>query len=461
MRVLIAGADEVAFRLAEALMARHHVHVLCPQRERFESRLGALEVSAHYGPVTSVEHLRAAGVREADLFVAASTSDESNLVACVSAKRLGSKKTLCFLFGRALDLIEGDQGGGAGDDPLGAALDIDMVVRPAAQLTGEILRIVAVPGALDVEAFVGGRVHLLRHAVEEGAPITQGALKDVGAPEGVVFVMARRGEEVFLPKGDTQFAAGDKLTAMGTMAGINRLMFRYLRVGKESTRRNEATVVGGGTVGLGVARGLEEAGWRVKVIETSRARCEEIAPRLQGLVLHGDGADLDLLESERIGDAPILVAVTSNDEKNLLVSLLARSLGVKRVITRADSLANERLFERVGVDVVRSARGAAMGRVLAEVGVARRELLAELEHGEAEVIELTLDDDLPTIPLMRMKAGLFGIIGAILRRGRVIIPRGSDAVEGGDRLLVFCMKAEEASVRTFFDQGLRDLADDA
>ena len=455
MRILIAGADEVAFRLAEGLMDEHHVDALCPDRESFESRLGALEVHAHYGPTTSVEHLRAAGVERADLFVAAGTSDETNLVACVSAKRLGARRTVCFLFGRALDLGEGE----GGRDPLGQALDIDMVVRPGAQLTEEILRIVAVPGALDVEAFVGGRVQLLRHAVEQGAPITRGALKDVGAPEGVVFVMARRGEEVFLPKGDTRFEAGDKLTAMGTMAGINRLMFRYLRVGQDTARRNEATIIGGGTVGLGVALGLEEAGWRVKLIEASRARCEEIAPRLQGLVLHGDGADLDLLESERVGDAPILVAVTSNDEKNLLVSLLARSLGVRRIITRADSLSNERLFERVGIDVVRSARGAAIGRVLTEVGAGRRELLVELEHGDAEVLELVLDDDLPSIPLVRMKAGLFGIIGAILRRGRVIIPRGADAVQGGDRLLVFCMKAEESSVRAFFQEGLRALVE--
>ncbi|MGE0192308.1 MAG: Trk system potassium transporter TrkA [Planctomycetota bacterium] len=459
MRILIAGADEVAFRLAEALMADHRTGILCPERERYEARVASLEVDAHYGSVTSVEDLRGAGVKEADLFIAAGTSDEGNLVACVSAKRLGAKRTVCFLFGPALDLRDGRDDGT--DDPLGIALDIDLVVRPGSQLTEEILRIVAVPGALDVEAFVGGRVQLLRHGVEAGAPILKGALKDVGVPEGVVFVMARRGDEVFLPKGDTRFQPGDKLTAMGTMAGINRLLFRYLRVDGGVETRHEATVIGGGTVGLGVALGLEEAGWRVKVIESDRVRCEIVSTRLKGLVLHGDGADLDLLESERVGDAPVLVAVTSNDEKNLLVSLLARSLGVRRVVTRADSPSNERLFERVGIDVVRSARGAAVNRVLSGIGVARAELLAELEHGDAEVIELVVPADLPAIPLTRMKAGLFGIIGAILRRARVIIPRGSDSVEGGDRLLVFCMKSEESSVREFFQEGLRSLAESA
>ncbi len=459
MRLLIAGSDDAAFRLAEALMEDHHVVVLCPERERYEPRLGALQVEPHYGLVTSVDDLRAAGVANVDLFIAAGTSDEGNLVACVTAKRLGAKRTVGFLFGYALDLGTGREEGT--DDPLGAALGIDLIVRPANQLTDEILRIVAVPGALDVEAFVGGRVHLLRHAVEDGAPILRGALKDVGVPEGVVFVMARRGDEIFLPKGDTHFEPGDKLTAMGTLAGINRLLTRYLRAARGEEEVREAVVIGGGAVGSAVALGLEDAGWRIKLIEADRARCESLAPRLQGLVLHGDGADLDLLESERVGDVPVLIAVTSNDEKNLLISLLARSLGVKRIITRADVPSNERLFERVGIDVVRSARGAAVSRVLTGIGVARKELLAELEHGDAEVLELVVPSDLPPVPLLRMKSGLFGIIGAILRRKKVIIPRGSDVVQGGDRLLVFCMRSEEESVRTFFQDGLRELAEDA
>ena len=158
MRILIAGADEVAFRLAEALMGDHRVGVLCPERERFEARVASLEVDAHYGSVTSVEDLRSAGVKDADLFIAAGTSDEGNLVACVSAKRLGARRTVCFLFGPALDLRDGRDDGT--EDPLGTALDIDLVARPASQLTEEILRIVAVPGALDVEAFVGLPEHL-------------------------------------------------------------------------------------------------------------------------------------------------------------------------------------------------------------------------------------------------------------------------------------------------------------
>jgi trk system potassium uptake protein TrkA len=263
---------------------------------------------------------------------------------------------------------------------------------------------------------------------------------------------------MWLPKGDTVFEPGDKLTVMGTMDGIDRLLRTHLRSPDHPVEERRATVVGGGNVGLTVAQGLERAGWSVKVIERERARCDEIAPLLKGLVLHGDGTDVDLLEAERVGDDAVVVAVTSNDEKNLLVSLLAKSLGVRRIVTRADNPDNERLFEKVGVDVVRSARGAAVQSVLRGFGQARQELLAELEHGDAEVIELTLPEDLPPVPLARMKYDVFAIIGAILRGGKVIIPRGTDAVEGRDRILVFCRRAEEEKVREFFLNGIRRIA---
>jgi len=457
MRILIGGEDEVAFRLVEALMEDHEVILVCPESAADENRLGRMDAERVTGSMTSPPVLREARVQDADLFVGCSPIDERNIVACVSAKRLGARRSVCFLERPDLQL--------PGEDAaiLAQSLGIDDVVRPGKQLATEILRIIAVHGALDVQVFAGGRVHLLRYAVEAGASITAGTLKEIGVPEGVVFVMARRGDLVFVPKGETRFEPGDKITAMGSLAGINRLLSSYLRVGSRGRARQEATVVGGGSVGLAVARGLEDAGWSVKVIETDRKRCEEIAPDVKGLVLHGDGSDIDLLQAERIGEAPVLVAVTSNDEKNLLVSLLAKSLGVQRIVTRADHLSNERLFERVGIDVVRSARGAAVRSVLRMVDVTSAELLAELEHGDAEVLELVMPADLPKVPIVNMKAALFGIIGAILRRGRVIIPRGNDHVEAGDHILVFCMRDQEEDVREFFLERLGDLvpAEDA
>jgi trk system potassium uptake protein TrkA len=369
----------------------------------------------------------------------------------VLARRAGVRRTLCFLFRPDIGLDEGDE------TTLAGTLGIDTVVRPARQLAEEIVRIVRTPGALDVEVLAGGRVQLLRHAIEPGAAITRGTLKEVGVPAGAVLVMVRRGERTFLPKGDTRFEPGDKLTAMGTVEGIDLLLRRFLRAPGSPDEPRRATIVGGGVVGHAVAQALERAGWRLRIVESARARCDELAAQVRGLVLHGDGANLDLLQSERVGDDPVLVAVTSNDEKNLLVSLLAKKLGVRRIVTRADSPGNERLFEAVGIDVVRSARGAAIQSVVAGLAPPGRALLAEVEHGDAEVVELEVPARLAPTPLALLKSDVFAIVGAILRKGRVVVPRGSDALQGGDRILVFCTKQDDERVRDFFLRRILDV----
>ena len=447
MRIVIAGEDEVAIRLAADLMGEHAVFLVCPEKVA-GPKIDRLDAGVVYGSATATQVLRTAKVQDADIFIAATPRDEQNLAACVVAKHLGAQRTVCFLFRPDLrDAI--DESG-----LFAASVGIDTIIRPSEKLAREILRIVTVPGALDVEIFEGGKVQLFRHAVEENAPIIQGLLKDVNLPANVVIVMVRRGEEIFVPKGNTQLRPGDKVTAMGDPAGMERLLFRYLRARDHGHEARRVTIVGAGEVGVAVALGLEDLGWSVKVIETKPERCEEVARVLNSLVLQGSGTDLDLLEQERVADDSALVAVTHNDERNLLVSLLAKHLGVPRIITRASSHSTERLFDKVGIDVVRSAQGAAIQSVVRGVVASRAELLAELEHGDAMVIERVLPAELAPTSLGALKVPEFTIIGAILRGNDVIIPKGSDTLQGNDRILVFCTREHEQEVTDFFKHEL-------
>lgn len=441
MRIVIGGRDEVGRRLGAALCNDHEVVFFVP--ESASTSLDHIDAMVVYGEMDGFEALEKAGVASADVFVACSRYDERNLIACLSASRLGVARTICFLFhhrGRTAK----------DDDEIAKSLGIESLVRPSRQLALEIIRIVAVPGALDVQFFAGGRVRLLQHAVEAGSPITTGSLRELKLPKGVVLVMGRRGDEMFIPTGETRFAADDRITAMGTSRGLARLQQKFLQSRGHGREARTATIVGGGDVGLAVARGLAATGWSVRVIEANRERAEKIAPLIKGLVIHGDGSDLELLEQEQVSDDPVLVAVTNNDEKNLLVSLLAKSIGIPRIITRADSLQNERLFEKVGIDVVRSARGAALDTVLRRLDEGRRELLAELEHGDAEVLELQLPDGIRARKLADIHKPVFAIVGAILRANRVIIPTGRDELQPADHIFVFCTRADEERVRRFF-----------
>ncbi len=443
MYVLIAGATEVAFNIAELLMGDHQVVLIGPDPGSIP-RLERLDIELVEGQATSSTVLEAAHIDKAGVFVAATNNDERNIVACIAARRLGNPRTICLLSRPEFVNLQDD------DTALAEFLGIDIVVRPAEQLAREIVRIVTVPGALEFAHLVQGKVRLLQHFVEEGAPLADQPLRQTALPDNVVLMMGTRDGETFIPSGDTHFRAGDKVSAIGTPRGVHELRYRFLRSPTHGDDVQRATIVGGGVVGLLVAAGLERAGWQVKVIEMNAARCEEIAPLIDGLVLHGDGSDMDLLEEEQVGDAPVLVAVTSNDEKNLLVSLIARSLDVDRVITRADRLSNERMFERVGIDVVRSARGAAIRTVVREVLGAGTDLHAELEHGDMEIIEMQVPEANPPVLVRDLRAPIFALIVTVLRGDDVLIPNGQTLLYGGDRLLVFTSREDEKAAREHF-----------
>jgi trk system potassium uptake protein TrkA len=263
-------------------------------------------------------------------------------------------------------------------------------------------------------------------------------------------VAVRRGESFFIPRGESVLTAGDKAIVIGTPEGL--LEVRRRITGAPETRRQRVTIIGGGDVGLRLAERLDGAGGLdVTIVERSAARGELLAGRLRKtLVLSGDGTDLELLESEGLGRSDVLVSVIDNDERNLLASLLGRQLGVRRVITRVSRLANLRLFERVGIDVALSARGAAVASVLHQITGGATRLLAVVEQGAGRILELDVPGGYAPRALREMDPPRSSIIGAIIRGTEAIIPRGTDRVQPGDRLIVFTTYAEADRVRDYF-----------
>ena len=363
MHIVIGGRDETPFRLAEALMVDHEVTLICPEHGAGDApgaagrgrrlRHGDLHGTA---PPRAVSQERTSSSRPRPI-------DENNLVACVSARHLGAKRTICFLDEARLPAPKEDRVN------LAESLGIDKVVVPArAAGRGDpadrrhprrprrrgVRRRQRPPPAARHR---GGRGHHAGdpdgHRPARGRGPRHGAARRAHVhPQGVARTCSPATRSP--PWGRRPASTG---CCSATSAA--RCTARTRRAPRSSV---------GGAWGWPSRAAWRALGWTVRIIEADRDRCEEIAPLLDGLVLHGDGTDLDLLESERIGDDPVLVAVTSNDEKNLLVSLLAKHLGVQRILTRADLQPNERLFEKVGIDVVLSARGAAIRSVLRRRG---------------------------------------------------------------------------------------------
>jgi trk system potassium uptake protein TrkA len=446
MYVVLVGGGEVGYALTRALAQSHDV-VVIDQDPSVAERFSALDVDFVPGSGTSAAVLQRARMDQCDLLVACTGLDEVNIVACTIANRLGSPKTICFV--SRDDFLRGD-----GDaESLHEHFGIDRVLWPEAQLAADIERIIAAPGAIDAESFAEGRIRLLEYRLEPGSALLRGPVSALNLPRGSLFVALKRGETIAIPRGGTHLQAGDKIIIMGTPEAMAEVQARVL--GQRADRAGRArsvTIIGGGDVGFRLALRLDAMpGLELRVIERDVQRGALLAARLKrALVLNGDGTDLELLEQEEIGRSDVLVSVIDNDERNLLASLLGRQLGVQQIITRVGKPANLRLFERVGIDVALSAKGAAVASVLHQIEGGSANLLAVLEEGQAKILEIEVPATFTPVLVRDMVAPPESIVGAVLRGPLAIVPRGDDRIEPGDHLLVFATAASADSVRDYF-----------
>ncbi len=426
MNLVIAGGGEIGAQVADALQRSHNVSVLDVDEAR-EQTFEAMDVRFVRGNGADPEDLRRAGADKADAFIACTTNDDVNVLACLAAKGLGAKETMAFVTRQRYVNAFAQQGAMES-----VGLVIDRVLWPQRTLANQIVDIIRVPRALDSSFFAGRRIKLLEYKLAEGDPYTGKPLADIELPRGVLVVGSIRGESFVVPSGKTVLCPGDKVIFMGATGSMRALEGRFA----PRKRSQNVVIIGGGNVGYMVAEQLQVDRAHVVLIERDAERCEKLAqwlPRV--LVLHGDGSDLELLKQERVEDADVLVAVTDDDAKNLLVSLLGKNLRIPKIITRVGRSRNRTLFEGVGIDIALTPRTAAVQEVLNWLHLDQVDHLASIE-GRAEVMEVTYPYARETGLLQDLGAPPKSLIGAILRRNQVIIPHGNTPIHHGDHLFI-------------------------
>jgi trk system potassium uptake protein TrkA len=440
VRVVIVGGGQVGSSLARTLAPDHEVVVIDHDRSVADV-FTTIDAEFIVGSGTNDEVLGRAGIDQAQFFVACTGLDEVNIVACAIANRIANPETICLV--SRSDFLPGSQGHLE-------QFGIDRVLWPEAQLAADIERVVTAPGAIDAEVFAGGVIRLLEYKLAAASTLTSAPLAQLHLPRGSLIVAVKRGATLFIPRGSTQLAQGDKVIIMGTPDAMQQIDALVNPARRDA--RMLVTIIGGGDVGLELAERLENcATIDIRIMERDRARGEMLAGRLRRtLVLNGDGTDLEFLESENVGQSDVLVCVIDNDERNLLASLLGRQLGVPKIVTRVGRPNNLRLFERVGIDVALSARGAAVASILHQITGGASSLLAVLEQGEARVLEVTVSKDFVPKALKSIGTPVDAIVAAILRDGSAIVPRGDDRIEPGDRILVFSTRDAADRVQAYF-----------
>lgn len=443
MKIVIFGATEIGCLLATEFFEDHDITVIDKEENRTEE-FDKLDISFVHGNATDMKILKAADVRNADVFIACTALDEANIVACLSVKKLSGIRTICFV---SREEYQNVMALDHNEDYLGDFF-IDYVIWPEALLTQEIFRIVTVAHALDVENFADGKARLLEYKVRPNSVIVGKMVKDCGFTKDTIIVGIKRDSFLFIPNGLTEINADDKLIFMGTSHSLDILAGTFFH---EKEQVKSAAIIGGGNVGYMLAKSLEDMKIKAKIIEKNYERCEFLSQELgKTLVINGDGTNLKLLDEEEIGSCDVAIAVTNNDERNLLCSLLVKQLGVKRVIARVSKVLNIPLFEKVGIDVAVSPKTSAINEVRNDIDETNVDILATVEQGEAEVLEILVHGEFNDKKIMDLRFPAPAIVGIIQRRANVIIPKGDTVLKTHDILIIFT-KAEHADeVKEYF-----------
>lgn len=435
MKIIIVGAGEVGFHIARRLSEEgHDVSLIDKDPKQIKRVAENLDVHALLGSGTSPRVLNDAGINDADMMVAATDSDETNLMVCLMIKTLNQ---YLLKVARVRNEEYFQEGELFSKDLLG----IDHVINPQSEMVNTIQSIMEIPGASEVIDFVEGRVKLIGFFVTDDSPFVGRKLLSLNELKGRVLVGAIvRGDQVLIPHGEDVILAGDLVYVVTRNTELSETL-GFLDIKQKASKR--VIIVGGGQTGAALAKKMDRAKISVKIIEKESAKCAELSEILEHvIVINGDGTDKRLLEEENIGDVDFLVAVTGDEANNILMSLLAKGLGAKKTVTRVSKLSYIPLMSTIGIDTVVSPRLSAVRAILQHIRPGKIISVAPLkgEHIEAIEAEALETSDIVNVPLSKVRIPKGAIIGAIVRDDEIIIPRGDSVIRPKDHLIIFALQ---------------------
>ncbi|MDQ1274731.1 MAG: trk/ktr system potassium uptake protein [Euryarchaeota archaeon] len=447
MKAVIIGAGEVGYHIAKALSPKNDV-VIIEKNEEAAKRVDELDVLVIEGNGANAEILSKV-LQNADLLVAVTGLDEVNIVACMTAKLItknknGWKDTKTIARVSNPDYI---------DSPVTSRsqVGVDLMICPELALASEVADILSSPSAIDAEMFAEGKVKMTEFAISPGSKLVGKHMQDLGLADSCIVSAVFRENEIIIPHGDDLIKANDHMVVVGKPEAMEDLENVF---GSEVAHRTRILLIGCGIVGLYLAKLIDrEENSDLRIIEQSKSRCIEVADILENaLVLNGDGTDVSLLREENIEDMDVVVAITDSDEKNLLCALLAKQLGAKKVIARADRSDYLPLFEMVGIDMAVSPREATVNEVLKLTMGRGIQTLTTIEGERAEIIEYTASEKSKIVgkPLNKVKFPKGSLINMVVRGQETIIPRGDFIINEGDRVVIFSMASAASEVEKFF-----------
>ena len=449
MKVVIVGDGKVGYTLTKSLSEEGHDLVVIDNNKRILlASQESLDVAVVDGNGASVEVQREAGVDTADLLIAATNGDETNLLCCMVAKKLGCKHTIARVRNP-----EYDQQIRFMRDELG----LSMVINPEKAAALEIFRLLQFPSFLKRDSFARGNAEIVELKLKDGNPLIGKPLQQFRtvADVNALVCTVERDNEIHIPKGDFTLHLGDKVTIAADAADLVKLI-KNLKV--YSPKAQRVMIVGGSRTAAYLAQRLIRNKIDLTIVEQDEKRCMDLSEALpQATVINGNGTDQRLLLSEGIASADAVVSLMGIDEENLLVSMFASYVGVPKSITKISRNEYNPIFESMGMDSIVSPKLLTANEIVRYVRAMEDTTggsvltLYKIVDGKAEALEFSVKGEAKflNLPLYRLKLKKNVLIAAIIRARRVIIPSGADVMQKGDTVIVV----------TEADRAIRDLKD--
>ncbi len=428
MKIVIVGAGQVGSTVVEALHSDHDLTVIDMVRERLEPLAYRFDIRTIEGNGASRKAIRDAGVGQADLFIACTSRDEVNLVAC-SFARVEAPKATTVIRTSNVEYIDLWREG---------RLDVDFAVSSELETAHAVSQSIGMPAARQTDVFAGGQVQIVEFEVPDGADdtVVDRPLREAGVPDDSRVFGIIRGDTLTLPRGEEAIHAGDRIVVIGSPQAA-RQWGNLLAPGKGAAE--DVVVFGGGQVGAAIARTLSEQAIGVRVIEPDRERARVVAEELPKCrVYNSTGIDVDFLERERIGKAQAAVFAIKDDALNHFAATLARVYGVRFTIAIVHDTISTRVYEHSGVDVTVNPRAVTAEELVRFAHDPRTQQVAMLEGDRYEVLDITTKPTSEYVGLRFRDMPIRGaMIGAIVREGRAVFPKSDDILQAGDRVIVF------------------------
>lgn len=451
LRVIVIGAGQVGFHVAQRLAGEDKQVVVIDQNPEALHRISdTLDVQTILGSGSSPVVLHDAGVDEANIVLAVTDSDETNIVACLFANIINPAATKVARIRNEEYTLYRDA---LGQD----ILNIAMTINPELEVVKNIDRMLNFPKAIEYNEFADGRIHLMGLRISSGPLIglKLAKFRTVMPNSSVIIAAIVRNEELIIPSGVDTIQENDTVYFVCEPSALPAVRIAA-RVEREPVR--SVLIVGGGNIGLRLALFFEHKGYQVKLIEKDEARCHELSEKLNStLVLHGDATDQELLREENIGAMDAIVSLTSNEEINVLCSLLGKKMGVRRTVARINKSAYQPLAEAIGIEHSVSPRLSAVNSILHFVRRGKVLSSVAIRGEQAEVMEAVALKDSAIVgkALRELSFPKGAIILAIMRDKDVVIPSGETIITPTDRVLIMATRQAISSVETSLAVKLR------